>query len=136
MKFANTPIVSTYLICFIVGDFEFVEGKTKEGVDVSILFVCSPSPSLPPSLSFSLDALSLSKLSALFFLFVVLFVTMVDVQIRVYTALDKTDQGTFALDVAIKTLSYYSEYFDIAYPLKKLDMVAIPDFSAGAMENW
>ncbi|KAJ1342121.1 hypothetical protein BSLG_003300 [Batrachochytrium salamandrivorans] len=42
----------------------------------------------------------------------------------------------FALDVSAKTLEYFSEYFDIAYPLPKMDMIAIPDFGAGAMENW
>ena len=54
---------------------------------------------------------------------------------RVYTPLGKAEQGRFALDVAVKTLSYYTEYFGIAYPLPKQDMVAIADFSAGAMEK-
>jgi aminopeptidase N len=36
--------------------------------------------------------------------------------------------------IIAKTLSYFTEYFGIAYPLPKLDMVAIADFSAGAME--
>jgi hypothetical protein len=34
----------------------------------------------------------------------------------------------------VKTLSYFTEYFGIPYPLPKLDMVAIADFAAGAME--
>jgi aminopeptidase N len=33
-----------------------------------------------------------------------------------------------------KTLSYFTEYFSIPYPLPKLDMIAIADFAAGAME--
>lgn len=44
--------------------------------------------------------------------------------------------GRFALDVGIKVLSYFEEYYGVAYPLPKTDMIAIPDFSAGAMENW
>lgn len=33
-------------------------------------------------------------------------------------------------------LPFYKNYFNIAYPLPKLDLIAIADFSAGAMENW
>ena len=39
-------------------------------------------------------------------------------------------------DIAIKSLNYYEDLFKVKYPLKKLDQVAIPDFEAGAMENW
>lgn len=38
--------------------------------------------------------------------------------------------------MARKVLLFYQDYFGIAYPLPKLDLVAISDFSAGAMENW
>ena len=41
----------------------------------------------------------------------------------------------FALEMGAHALAYFSEYYDIAYPGDKLDMVAIPDFSFGAMEN-
>ena len=57
-------------------------------------------------------------------------------KIRVYTAKDKSNRGRFALDVCCRTLPFYAKYFDIAYPLPKMDLVAIPDFAAGAMENW
>jgi puromycin-sensitive aminopeptidase len=41
----------------------------------------------------------------------------------------------FALDVGAHALRFFSDYYDIPYPGDKLDMVAIPDFSFGAMEN-
>ena len=41
----------------------------------------------------------------------------------------------FALDVAVHALSYFEEYYGIAYPADKLDMIALPDFAMGAMEN-
>ena len=42
----------------------------------------------------------------------------------------------FALDIATRTIEYFDEYFGVPYPLPKADHVALPDFSAGAMENW
>lgn len=88
-KFAPTPKMSTYLLAFIIGDFEYIEGKTEDGVKV-----------------------------------------------RVFTTRGKKEQVKFALDFATKALSFYTKYFDIPYPLPGLDLIAIPDFSAGAMENW
>eukprot|EP00794_Sanderia_malayensis_P017827 gene17827-19608_t len=89
MTFARTPIMSTYLLAFVVGEFDFVESQTEDGI-----------------------------------------------QVRVYTPLGKAEQGQFALQVATKTLPFYKEYFGIGYPLPKMDLIAIPDFAAGAMENW
>ncbi|XP_070570374.1 puromycin-sensitive aminopeptidase-like [Ptychodera flava] len=89
VKYDTTPIMSTYLLAFIVGEFDYVEDKSSDGVLV-----------------------------------------------RVYTPVDKKEQGKFALEVATKTLPFYKDYFDIAYPLPKVDLIAIPDFAAGAMENW
>lgn len=43
--------------------------------------------------------------------------------------------GEFALDCGAFALRYFSEYFDINYPGDKVDLVAIPDFAFGAMEN-
>eukprot|EP01087_Luapelamoeba_hula_P011055 TRINITY_DN2978_c0_g1_i2.p1 TRINITY_DN2978_c0_g1~~TRINITY_DN2978_c0_g1_i2.p1 ORF type:complete len:911 (-),score=164.43 TRINITY_DN2978_c0_g1_i2:27-2624(-) len=87
--FDRSPIMSTYLLAMVVGELEYVEGKTTTGVDV-----------------------------------------------RVYAPLGKKEQGRFALDVALRTLPFYNDYFGIPYPLPKSDLVAIPDFAAGAMENW
>ncbi len=89
VEFAPTPKMSTYLVAFIVGDFEFIEGKTKSGTAV-----------------------------------------------RVFVTPGKKHQAKFALECAIKTLEFYNKYFDIPYPLPILDLIAIPDFSHGAMENW
>lgn len=89
ISFAPTPKMSTYLLAFIVGDFEYVEKKSKSGVLV-----------------------------------------------RVYATPGKKHQTGFALDTAVSVLDFYEEYFDIKYPLNTLDMIAIPDFASGAMENW
>ena len=43
---------------------------------------------------------------------------------------------TYANKAAIETLEFFSEYFDVPFPLPKCDHVALPDFEAGAMENW
>lgn len=42
----------------------------------------------------------------------------------------------FALEHAVKTIDFFDEYFGTPYPLPKSDHVALPDFTAGAMENW
>ncbi|KAI9865875.1 MAG: Aminopeptidase 2 mitochondrial [Trichoglossum hirsutum] len=59
------------------------------------------------------------------------------VPVRVYATPDKDiEHGKFSLELAAKTLDFYEKTFDSKFPLPKMDMVAIPDFSAGAMENW
>ena len=89
VQFAATPVMSTYLIAFIVGPLDSVETVNKDGIKV-----------------------------------------------RVYAPIGQASQGAFALDCAARTLEFFSEYFDCPYPLQKMDMVAIPDFASGAMENW
>lgn len=89
VTFEPTPKMSTYLLAFIVGKFEFIEAKTRSNVKV-----------------------------------------------RVFTTHGKKHQAKFALDTAAKVLEFYEDYFDIKYPLPVLDLIAIPDFAAGAMENW
>jgi aminopeptidase N len=88
VAFATTPKMSTYLLSWLVGDFQCTKGKSD------------------------------------------------GVPIRACATPDKVALTKFALDAAKWELHYYDKYFGIKYPLKKLDMVAIPDFEAGAMENF
>ncbi len=89
VKFDPTPKMSTYLLAFVVGKFDHIEKKTKEGTLV-----------------------------------------------RIFVTPGKKKQAEFALDVAVKTISFFSDYFKIPYPIPVIDLIAIPDFAAGAMENW
>ena len=60
-----------------------------------------------------------------------------DVEITTYCALNQdVDSVDFANEIAAKSLEFYDDNFGMPYPLKKLDQVALPDFEAGAMENW
>uniref|UniRef100_A0A6B2KY43 Aminopeptidase n=1 Tax=Arcella intermedia TaxID=1963864 RepID=A0A6B2KY43_9EUKA len=87
--FDVTPVMSTYLVAYCVGHFEYLETTTEEGI-----------------------------------------------KFRVYTVPGKKELGRFALDVGAKTISFFAKYYGIEYPLPKQDMIAVPDFSFGAMENW
>ena len=88
VTFVETPRMSTYLLAFLVGEFESIEADAKGTL------------------------------------------------IRIWTTPGKAEQGRFALETAVALLSYYNDYFGIPYPLPKLDHIALPDFAAGAMENW
>ena len=88
--FETTPIMSSYLLAWVVGDLQKKSGKTKDGVEVNVW----STPAQP---------------------------------------LDNLD---FALDIAIRSIEFYNQYFGVHYPLAKSDHVALPDFSSGAMENW
>lgn len=97
VNFAPTPKMSTYLLAYIIGEFEYIETKSKskgKGKGKN------------------------------------------DVTIRVFTTPGKKHQAKFALDVAKRSLEFLNDYFKIPYPLTTLDLIAIPDFSSGAMENW
>jgi puromycin-sensitive aminopeptidase len=89
VKFAPTPKMSSYLLAFIIGHFEYIEKKTKEGVSV-----------------------------------------------RVFVTPGKKEQAKFALDVAARLMTFYHNYFGVPYPISTMDLIAIPDFANGAMENW
>jgi aminopeptidase N/puromycin-sensitive aminopeptidase len=57
------------------------------------------------------------------------------IPIRVCATPDKKEQCRFALEAAEHILQYFDKYFEIKYPFGKLDIVAAPEFAAGAMEN-
>jgi aminopeptidase N/puromycin-sensitive aminopeptidase len=57
------------------------------------------------------------------------------IPIRVYSTPGKQEMGKFALESAEYIVGYYDKYFGIKYPYGKLDLIGLPDFSAGAMEN-
>ncbi|KAJ1353380.1 hypothetical protein KIN20_009988 [Parelaphostrongylus tenuis] len=59
------------------------------------------------------------------------------IEVRLYAPQDVIKgQSDFGLDTAVRALEYFEKYFDKPYPLKKIDLVALDDFSEGAMENW
>lgn len=62
--------------------------------------------------------------------------TKAGVTVRTFATPNNVAYTDFALDVAVKCLDFYNEYFDLEYPLAKCDFIALPDFSSGAMENW
>lgn len=89
--FEKTPIMSTYLLAFAVGDFEFLEAKTFNDIVVRAYCVNQPG---------------------------------------------NKEKIKFARDVAVRGLEWFIKWFEIDYPLKKLDLLGVPDFRSGAMENW
>jgi aminopeptidase N/puromycin-sensitive aminopeptidase len=88
IRFATTPKMSTYLVAFLVGDFQCVSGQSD------------------------------------------------GTPIRVCATPDKVQLANFALSAAEFVLHYYNDYFGIRYPMPKLDLIGLPDFEAGAMENF
>ena len=58
------------------------------------------------------------------------------VPIRACATPDKLALTPYAVKAAEFVLHYYDTYFGIKYPMPKLDMIGIPDFEAGAMENF
>lgn len=60
------------------------------------------------------------------------------VQIRIWARPSAIDEGhgDYALSVTGPILSFFAQHYDTPYPLEKSDQIALPDFNAGAMENW
>jgi len=86
--FADTMKMSTYLVAFIVGEFESTE---------PVMVGKAP--------------------------------------LRVWAVPGKKRLAHFAIDIGKASLEHFSAYYGIAYPGDKLDLIAIPDFASGAMEN-
>ncbi|KAK3857882.1 hypothetical protein Pcinc_035893 [Petrolisthes cinctipes] len=59
-----------------------------------------------------------------------------DILFRVWTREEALPQANYALDIGPRILTFFTDYFNLSYPLPKLDMVAVPDFPALGMENW
>ena len=88
VHFAETPLLSTYLVALCVGE---LEGSAPQHVGAT--------------------------------------------PIRVWHVPGKSHLTAFALEAARESLARLERYFDLLYPYSKLDLVAAPDFEAGAMEN-
>lgn len=59
------------------------------------------------------------------------------VNVSVYaTKAHKPEALDFALETTKRSIEFFNNYYGVAYPLPKCDMIAIPDFSSAAMENW
>lgn len=54
----------------------------------------------------------------------------------VFARPEAIDSARYALQIGPKILKFLENYFQIPYPLPKMDMITLPDFNAGAMENW
>merc|ERR550534_2568521 len=90
-EFKETEKMSTYLVAFVVSDFDYIYNQTEKKVDM-----------------------------------------------RVFAKKEAIDlgQGDYSLKAGVAILDYFGTLFGTNFPLPKQDMIAIPDFSAGAMENW
>jgi puromycin-sensitive aminopeptidase len=58
-----------------------------------------------------------------------------DIAMRIAHVPGKSHLTTFGLDIGTYSLAWYQDFYELAYPTDKCDMVALPDFAAGAMEN-
>ncbi|XP_014271442.2 glutamyl aminopeptidase [Halyomorpha halys] len=58
------------------------------------------------------------------------------IPITLYARASQLNNTKFSRDIAQQVMNHFVKYFDIEYPLPKIDLIAIPDFVSGAMENW
>ncbi|KAK0388040.1 hypothetical protein NLU13_4284 [Sarocladium strictum] len=94
VSFETSPIMSSYLLAWAIGDFEYIEQLTDRRYNGK------------------------------------------QIPVRVYTTRGLKHQGEWALQHAPKIIDFFSEIFDIDYPLPKSDLLAVHEFTHGAMENW
>lgn len=90
-EFQDTPLMSTYLIAYIVSNFDYIT---------------------------NIGNMTFSK------------------PLRIYARPGYRNSSEFALEFGEKNMVAFERYIELPYDLPKMDKVAIPDFSAGAMENW
>ncbi|HUP87651.1 MAG TPA: M1 family metallopeptidase [Acidimicrobiales bacterium] len=88
VTFADTMVMSTYLVAFVVGPLELTDPVDVDGTPL-----------------------------------------------RVASVPGKAHLSPFALEIGAHSLRFFTEYFGVPYPGDKLDLVALPDFAFGAMEN-
>lgn len=90
-EFHTTPVMSTYLLAYIVSEFTYVEEKAPNNV-----------------------------------------------MIRIWARPSATaaGHGMYALNKTGPILNFFAQHYNTSYPLEKSDQIGLPDFNAGAMENW
>jgi len=88
VRFADTMVMSSYLVAFVVGPLEATDWVDVDGIPVRLVHVPG-----------------------------------------------KGRLTGFGLDVAKFCLAWFQDYYGIPYPSDKVDLLALPDFAAGAMEN-
>jgi len=93
VKYETSPIMSTYLICMVIHQFDHQKDEIllEDGKTITI---------------------------------------------RIWYPPHLVNGASYPLSVAKNVTIFYNKYFDINYPLSKMDLIGVPDFSAGAMENW
>uniref|UniRef100_A0A8D1C122 Aminopeptidase n=1 Tax=Sus scrofa TaxID=9823 RepID=A0A8D1C122_PIG len=90
-EFETTPVMSTYLLAYIVSEFQSVNETAQNGVLIRIW-------ARPNAIA--------------------------------------EGHGMYALNVTGPILNFFANHYNTSYPLPKSDQIALPDFNAGAMENW
>lgn len=56
--------------------------------------------------------------------------------VSVWARPEAIESASYALKIGVKLLEFLETFFNVSYPLPKTDMIALPDFSSGAMENF
>lgn len=94
--FQRTPLMPTFLLCFVIGEFDTLKCEPIQRLDKNLL----------------------------------------PIELTAYTLPGRKHEAKFALNCAQKALHYYTDLFQIDYPMTKLDLVAVPDLFYPAMEDW